>query len=567
MSNHRIVASVFIIVLTISVILSCAGLNMETHYRHGMIVSASPIASEIGRDIMKSGGNAADAAVAVGFALAVCYPQAGNIGGGGFALTRSAESGKTLALDFREKAPMAAKRDMYVNRDGSIIKDASLIGARAAGVPGTPAGLYELWKQHGSLDWYSLLKPAIELADTGFIVSKYLAESFKTYGDSLAKFSETRKAFFVSNSTPAAGDRLVQKQLALTLERIALDSTDGFYSGVTADMIVASMEKHGGLITHEDLENYRPVWRMPIVFSFDSLEIYSMPPPSSGGIILGEILKLIEPYDFYSYFPDHPEYIHLFTEACRLAYADRAVHLGDPDFIHNPVEELLDSAYINSRRKLIHLDRAGASREIGSGLPDDFHESESTTHFSIADSAGNLISLTYTINTSFGSKLVVDGAGFLLNNEMDDFSIKPGVPNAYGLVGGRANEIAPGKRMLSSMTPTIVLKDGQPYLVLGSPGGSKIITAVAETIINFVRFDLPLDKAVAQPRFHHQWLPDTLYLEEQSFNANIRQDLTDRGHIIKECGKYSDIQAIYITPEGLMVGSSDPRGGGAPAAY
>lgn len=555
------------IVFTLLGCLTCDGLHVETQYDKGMVASSSPIASEIGCQVMKNGGNAFDAAVAVGFALAVCHPQAGNIGGGGFALMYSSDDGTVTSLDFRETAPSAATADMFLDKDGKVIRDASLLGARAAGVPGTVAGLYELWRQYGTQDWYDLVKPAINLADTGFMVSEYLAGMLNTYKKDLAEYPETKAVFLPDGVPPTARTRLLQPDLALTLERIGLDSIDGFYRGHTADLIVAAMEAHDGLITHDDLINYRPIWRQPISFTFDSFTVYSMPPPSSGGVMIGEILKLLEPYDFYSYAPDNAEYIHLFAEACRLAYADRAVHLGDPAFVDNPVALLLDSTYIDSRRKLIDRDRAGVSSEIGSGLPNRYYESESTTHFCVADSAGNIVSLTYTINTAFGSKLVVAGGGFLLNNEMDDFAIKPGVANAYGLTGGTANAIAAGKRMLSSMSPTIVMKHNCPVLALGSPGGSKIITTVAEAIINFTRFDLGVGEIVALPRFHHQWMPDTLYLEQGGFDIVVIQNLIGRGHLVKECEKYSDLQMIHITDEQLLAGASDPRGGGAVRAY
>ncbi len=557
--------SAFIVIVIFS--LTCGGLHVETQYDTGMVASSSPIASEIGCQVLKDGGNAFDAAIAVGFALAVCHPQAGNIGGGGFALMYTADDGTVTALDFRETAPGDASADMYLDADGKVIKDASLLGARAAGVPGTVAGLYELWRQHGTRDWYDLLKPAINLADTGLIISDHLAEMLNAYKKDLAVFSETRAVFLPDGTPPNAGARLLQSDLALTLERIGLDSIDGFYSGHTSDLIVMAMKTHGGSITHDDLLQYAPVWRQPITFTFDSFTVYSMPPPSSGGVMIGEILKLLEPYDFYSYAPDNPEYMHLFVEACRLAYADRAVHLGDPAFVDNPIAMLLDSTYIDSRRKLIDRDRAGVSSEIGSGLPNRYYESESTTHFCVADSAGNVISLTYTINTAFGSKLVVDGGGFLLNNEMDDFAVKPGVANAYGLTGGTANAIAPGKRMLSSMSPTIVMKNDHPVLALGSPGGSKIITTVAQAIINFSRFDLRIGEIVARPRFHHQWMPDTLYLEQGEYDISVIQNLIGRGHLVKERDKYSDLQMIRITDEQLLVGASDPRGGGAVKAY
>jgi len=548
-------------------IISCSSLTVETFYENGVVATSSPIASEIGLEVIKNGGNAVDAAVAVGFALAVCYPEAGNIGGGGFALIYDSRDSEVTALDFRETAPDKVTSDMYLDESGDIIINSSTLGARAAGVPGTVAGLYELWKRYGTMEWYVLVEPAIRLADTGFIIDNYLAESFESYRKQLEIYPETKAVFLSNDMTPKKGERFIQKELAATLDRIGRDSINGFYAGETADLIVQTMQRHDGLINHDDLSNYRPIWRDPIVFEFDSLDIYSMPPPSSGGVILGEILGLLEPYGFFKYTCDSPEYIHLFAEACRLAYADRAVYLGDPDFIDNPVAQLLDSVYLDSRRQLIDIQQAGNSERIEAGPIGRSVESESTTHYSITDKSGNAVSLTYTINTSYGSKLVVDGAGFLLNNEMDDFSLKPGVANIWGLIGGRANEIAPGKRMLSSMSPTIVMHKGKPLFVLGSPGGSKIITTVAEAIINLTRFGLNLQQAAKQPRFHHQWLPDTLYLEQGGFDINIMQDLISRGHNIKERNKYSELQIIYINESGLMTGVSDPRRNGKTAGY
>jgi len=547
---------------------ACDSVTVEKYHYNGIIATASPIATDIGLNILRDGGNAVDAAVAVGCALAVCYPEAGNIGGGGFALIYDADLGNITALDFRETAPASASRKMYLDSRGEVIASSSLLGAGAAGVPGTVAGLFEMWKKYGSMDWYRLLEPAIKLADTGFILDAYLTNKFAEYAKDLSIFPETKKVFFKNGAVLGQGDRLVQTDLAMTLERIGLDGLDGFYSGTTADMIVQSMQNNGGLISYEDLAGYRPLWREPVHFTFDSLDVYSMPPPSSGGVILGEILKILEPFNFIKYTPSHPEYMHIFAEACRLAYADRAVHLGDPDFTVNPVLELLDPQYLESRRALINLQSTANSSEIGSGLPDkSVVESESTTHFCIADKSGNVVSMTYTINASFGSKLVVDSAGFLLNNEMDDFSIKPGVPNMYGLIGGKANEIEPGKRMLSSMSPTIVMNGERPLLALGAPGGSKIITTVAQAIINFTRFGMNLQKVVEHPRFHHQWLPDTLYLEVGGFDINIKQDLISRGHLIKEREPYSDLQIIYIGSNRLMMGASDPRKDGKTAGY
>ena len=559
--------TVLLIVPTLLSLLSCNTISVEKYYADGVVTTASPIASKIGLEVLKEGGNAIDAAVAVGFALAVCHPEAGNIGGGGFAMVHHSETGRIEALDFRETAPASATRDMYLDGLGNVIPDESLLGAKASGVPGTVAGLFELWKRYGTLEWYRLVQPAIKLADTGFIVDNYLAGKLKQYGKDLSYFPETKNIFFKGSAVYGSGDKFIQRELASTLERIGLDTTEGFYSGETADLIVQAMEKNGGLISADDLAGYRPVWRQPVHFKFDSLDVYSMPPPSSGGVIIGEILRIIEPFDFFKYGPDHPEYIHLFTEACRLAYADRAVHLGDPAFVDNPVAELLDSNYLEARRSLINLQSAANSQEIGSGLPDKSVESESTTHFCVADRAGNVVSLTYTINALFGSKLVVDGAGFLLNNEMDDFAIKPGVPNLYGLIGGTANEIEPGKRMLSSMSPTIVMLRNEPFLALGAPGGSKIITTVAEAIVNFTRFDLTLQETVECPRFHHQWLPDTLYLERGGFDINVIQDLISRGQVVKEIEPWSDLQMIHVAVSGLITGASDPRKNGLTAGY
>jgi len=561
------VIAVWFLTLTAVFSLSCDTITIEKYHSGGVLATASPIATDIGLAVLKEGGNAMDAAVAVGFAMAVCYPEAGNIGGGGFALIFNADEGQIRALDFRETAPGRAGRDMYLDGDGNVIANSSILGAKAAGVPGTVAGLYEIWKKYGSLEWYRLIEPAVKLADTGLILDEYLGEKLVKYSSQLSIFPETKKIFFKNSSTLSSGERLIQKELAATLDRIGLDSLDGFYSGRTADLIVRAMEVNGGFISHEDLAGYTAVWREPIHFSFDSLDIYSMPPPSSGGVILGEILKMIEPFDFFHYSPSHPEYIHIFAEACRLAFADRAVHLGDPDFFENPVAELLDSAYLESRRAIINFQSVASSSEIGSGLPDKSSESESTTHFSVADGAGNVVSLTYTLNASFGSKLVVDSAGFLLNNEMDDFSIKPGVANLYGLIGGKANEIEPGKRMLSSMSPTIILNRGRPFLALGAPGGSKIITTVAQAIINITRFDQNLQEAVELPRFHHQWLPDTLYLEVSGFDINVKQDLIARGHLINERSAYSDLQIGYVGANGLMSGASDPRKNGKTAGF
>jgi gamma-glutamyltranspeptidase/glutathione hydrolase len=561
----------------------CTGVEITHYYENGVVATAAPIATAIGLKIFEQGGNAFDVAVAVGFALAVVHPEAGNLGGGGFALIRDGKTGDVRALDFRETAPQAATETMYLDRKGEVIPELSTFGALASGVPGTVAGLYELWRNYGSLPWDSLVQLSVRLADTGFIVDEYLSQSLLEYRQQLTAFDETAAVFFPEGQSLNPGDRLIQKDLARTLFLIAREGAQGFYQGETADKIVACMQKHGGLITAEDLESYQPIWREPIHFTFDSLEIYSMPPPSSGGIVLGQILKLLEPFDFSGMTPTTPQYIHLFSEAARLAFADRAVHLGDPDFYNVP-GTLLDSVYLEQRRKLINPRHVTPSDVIQAGTPPP--ESEQTTHFSVCDKDGNMVAVTYTLNSPYGCKLVVDGAGFLLNNEMDDFSIKPGAPNIYGLTGGEANKIEPGKRMLSSMSPTLVLRrvhmkfiripsdetvayqgDLQPYLVLGSPGGPTIITTVTQAILNQVRFGLSLSKSAAQPRFHHQWQPDILYLEQGAFDINVTQELIRYGHTVQERKPYGDLQAIFMDENGLMTGTSDPRKRGTWAGY
>lgn len=557
-SNHRrfLVTGALVVFLILS-LGSCDTVKVSTWYQKGALATAAPLATDIGLQVLDDGGNAFDAAVAVGFALAVVHPEAGNIGGGGFALVREGAGGKVRSLDFRETAPRAATEGMYLDEDSSVIDGASTVGAPASGVPGTVAGLYRLWQAYGSLAWEDLVTPAAALADTGFIVDDYLAASFVEYAAALQQFEETGSVFFPEGRRLEAGDRLVQKDLAATLRLISAAGPDGFYGGETADLIVATMEKYGGLITRADLDSYEAIWREPVHFTFDSLDIYSMAPPSSGGLIMGQILGLLEPFSFAPYTADSPDYIHLFVEAARLAFADRAEHLGDPAFWDIP-QGLLDSAYLARRRALIDQTRAVGSEAVRPGSPQR-GESEQTTHYSICDADGNMVAVTYTLNTGYGSKLVVGGAGFLLNNEMDDFVAKPGVPNTYGLVGGEANRIEPGKRMLSSMTPTLILKEGKPYLAIGSPGGSKIITAVAQAIINFTRFDMGLADAVAQPRFHHQWLPDVLYYEQGGYDITVVQDLIRRGHHVTDREAYGDVQAVHVNDAGLMTAASDPR--------
>lgn len=543
----------------------CDSLKVTTCFANGAVACGSPAAAEIGRQIFRRGGNAFDVAVGVGFALAVTKPQAGNIGGGGFAVVREGKSGQVMTLDFRETAPLAASRDMYLDDSGEVIENLSTVGAQSAGVPGTVAGLYALWEKHGTLPWSELVTAAAELADSGFVLTESLAGTLREHRSRLRRFPETEALLYPDGGTPEAGDRLVLKDLAGTLFLIAAEGPEAFYTGPVAQQIVACMNEHGGLISAEDLEAYRPVWRRPVHFTFDSLDVYSMPPPSSGGIVLGQILKLLEPLGLSGYTSRSPGQIHLLCEASRLAFADRAEHLGDPDFYDNP-DELLDSAYLAERRLQIPGEKAGQSGEVEAGNPYKF-ESQNTTHISVCDGDGNMVAMTVTLNASFGSRLVVDGAGFLLNCEMDDFAIKPGYPNLWGLVGSEANRIEPGKRMLSSMSPTVILNRDKPFMVLGSRGGSKIITTVAQAIIDCSRYKLTLPEIVNQPRFHHQWLPDVIYFEENGLRRDIRKKLAAMGHRVEERSTYGGLHAISIDASGLMCAVGDARDDGAVAGY
>ncbi|HEX2897339.1 MAG TPA: gamma-glutamyltransferase [candidate division Zixibacteria bacterium] len=557
-----------VIVLALSLfvlLLACSNQNKEEFFENGALATAAPIATDIGVEVFKRGGNAFDVAVAVGFALAVVHPEAGNIGGGGFAVIRDGKTGEIKALDFREKAPLAAHEKMYLDSSGNVIEGLSTLGALSCGVPGTVAGLYEIWKTYGTMEWKDLIGISAVLADSGFVLDEYQSYHFKEYKEELDTFEETSALFFPSGMSLEPGERIYFKDLSRVLSQIAAKGPTAFYQGEIADSIVATMKRRGGIISKDDLTAYTAVWREPIHFKFDSLDIYSMPPPSSGGLVIGEILKILEPFDFSKFGPDSIKYIHLFCEAARLAYADRSRHLGDPDY-HQVPGFLLDDAYLTTRRTLIDPNHANSSKDIQPGsfqIP----ESKQTTHFSVADKSGNIVALTYTLNSSYGSKLVVRGCGFLLNNEMDDFAIAPGHANLYGLVGGDANKVEPGKRMLSSMSPTIVLKNGTPFLTLGSPGGSEIITSVAQVILNCTRFEMSLQESINYPRFHHQWLPDKVEIEQNSFNINFKQGLIRLGHNIEEFKPSSEIHAIYFNQAGLMSGGADPRGRGTVGGF
>lgn len=529
---------------------------------NGMVVSAHPLATDIGVQILKAGGNAVDASIAVQLALAVCYPVAGNLGGGGFMLYRSAK-GEVAALDYRETAPSLSTKDMYLDASGNAVTDLSQHGHLACGVPGTVAGLYEAFQKYSKLkDWKALVNPAVSLAKNGIILTAKEAEGLNNNRDLFVKVNKGQTVF--THKKWNTGDLFIQSELATTLERIRDHGIDGFYKGQTAEFIVQEMKRGGGIISANDLANYRAKWRTPLSTQYRGYQVHLMPPPSSGGIALIQLLESIEPYDLRKMGFQSVSTIHLMTEAERRVYADRAQHLGDSDFYKVPVSGLTDSQYIAGRMSDFDPDRAGVSQKIGAGQP---VESDQTTHLSIVDSEGNAVAVTTTLNGGYGSSVVVKGAGFILNNEMDDFSIKPGVANLYGLIGAEANKIEPGKRMLSSMTPTILEKDGKLKMVVGTPGGSTIITSVFQTIVNVLDFDMDPASAVAKPRFHHQWLPDSIQVEKEGLPDTIVTRLRSMGHSFKFRKKYGRVEAILIMPDGKIHGGADPRGDDHAAGY
>jgi gamma-glutamyltranspeptidase/glutathione hydrolase len=525
--------------------------------KKAMVVSAHPLASKVGKKIMQKGGNAIDAAVAVQFTLAVVYPNAGNIGGGGFMIYRD-KQGKNVALDYREKAPEAATKDMYLDKNGDVIPKLSLDGHLAAGVPGSVDGMVTAHEKYGKLPFNVLLEPAIKLAKEGFPISKQQAGGLNKFKNQFMDLNTTRPVF-VKKENWKAGDLLIQNDLAETLILIRDKGRAGFYEGPTADKIVAEMKAGNGIMTHKDLKDYSSRWRTPIIKPYKNYHIISMPPPSSGGIALAQMLKMVEPYPIADWGFQSTKTTHLMAEAERRVYADRSMHLGDADFYPVPVNDLLDDVYIKNRMSDFNNNKATSSSDIDGGKI-AILESEETTHFSIVDTEGNAVSITTTLNASFGSKTVVSGAGFLLNNEMDDFSSKPGVPNFYGLVGAEANAIAPGKRMLSSMTPTIVTKNKKLYMVLGSPGGSTIITSVFQVFLNVAEFGMTVDEAVKAQRFHHQWLPDQISVEENSLNTETLSQLKAMGHTVKVRGAIGRVEAIHVLENGELSGAADWRG-------
>ncbi len=519
-----------------------------------MVVTAHPLATAAGLDILRQGGNAVDAAITVQFVLAVCYPGAGNIGGGGFMVYRQA-NGETTTLDYREKAPAASTTDMYLDSLGNPIDTKSKMGHLAAGIPGSVDGMVQAYEKYSKLkDWKKLVEPAIKLARAGFQITEREASNLNEQQSNFVKYNNNKTAFHKENWKE--GDILIQPELARTLELIRDQGRAGFYEGEVADLIIKEMKAGNGIMTKEDLTNYRSVWRAPITFFYRGHQIISMPPPSSGGIALFQLLKMIEPYDVGALNFQSAAAVHLMTEAERRVYADRAHFLGDPDFNKIPISSITDSTYMQNRMKDFNPRLASHSQDITYGIV----ESEETTHFSIVDAMGNAISITTTLNGGYGAFTVVSGAGFLLNNEMDDFSVKPGVSNMYGLVGAEANKIEPGKRMLSSMTPTIVTKGGKLKMVVGTPGGSTIITSVFQTIVNVIDFNMSIDDAVQSPRFHHQWLPDQISIEEDAIEIKERKILESIGHKFKVREPIGRVEAILIDSNNKLKGAADKRG-------
>ena len=534
---------------------------------NGMVVSTSRQASIAGIEILKRGGNAIDAACATGFVLAVTSSSNGNIGGGGFMVVHK-ENSKIFTLDYREIAPAAANKDMFLDSNGEVIDNMSLRTRAASGVPGSVDGLLKAWRDHGSdnISRRELLAPAIALAERGFELTHYEAKRFNNNKDLFLNNDAATKIFIRGDRKPwKAGDRFIQKDLARTLKRIAREGRDGFYTGKTANLIIAEMNRGIGLITHEDLLNYESKYRDPMIGSFKEYEIISMGLPSSGGTILIEMLNMLENFPLSKLGWNSSEYIHLLTEVERRAYADRAEHLGDADFWTPPSSMLTSKKYAIDRMNDFYADKATSSTVIFAGDPSDY-ESPETTHYSVIDKDGNAVSVTTTINLGYGGGFLVEGAGFFLNNEMDDFSVKPWVPNAFGLVGNAANAIQPGKRPLSSMTPTIVLKNKEPFLILGSPGGSRIITAVLQTILNVTVHNMNIQKAVSAPRVHSQWLPDVIMAESYSIIKDVETSLINKGHKILPYKNVGDVNAILINEDGYF-GGTDLRGENTAIGY
>jgi gamma-glutamyltranspeptidase / glutathione hydrolase len=545
------------VVILPAMLLIQAANAQDDHYKNGMVVCATPNASKVGLDVLKKGGNAVDAAVAVQFALEVTHPEAGNIGGGGFMVYRPAK-GISNTLDFREKAPAKASQHMYLDSAGNVVPGMSISTHQASGVPGSVDGMVEAHNKYGKLKWAELVQPAIDLAHNGFKITAKLASALNHNRTQFLKLN-AGKNYLLKDDGWKEGNLLVQEDLAKTLELIRDNGRDGFYKGKVADELIAEMNQGNGLISQTDLDSYHSVWRKAITGNYKGYKIITMAPPSSGGIALLQLLHSVEQYPLKKWGHNADSTVQLIVEAERRVYADRSKYLGDPDFYKVPVDSLLNPAYIDARMKSFNWNTATPSTSIEPGKFVGY-ESDQTTHYSIVDKDGNAVSITTTLNDSFGSKIFVSGAGFLLNNEMDDFSAKPGVPNMFGLVGGKANSIQPNKRMLSSMTPTIVEKNGKLFMVVGTPGGSTIITSVFQTILNVIDFNMDMQQAVTAKRFHHQWLPDDVETETNALDSATINILQQKGYKITSRGTIGRVDAILVTTDGFYQGGADPRG-------
>ncbi|MDJ0693518.1 gamma-glutamyltransferase [Mastigocoleus sp. MO_188.B34] len=564
--------------------------------KNAMVVSAHPLASEAGLEMLRKDGNAVDAAVATTLAISVVEPFSAGIGGGGFLLFRNAKTGEIKALDFRERAPLKATKNMYLDENGKVRRGASINGYLAVGTPGTIAGMYEIHSRYGKLPWSTVVKPAIRLARDGFVVKQQFTEAIEERKEMILQNPVTRKIFTRNGEFYQPGDRLIQRDLAKTLQATAINPRN-FYTGRIARLITADMKKNGGLITLKDLSNYKPKWRSPVCGNFRTSRVCSMPPPSSGGVHLLQMLNIIGDTDLKSLGWHHPDALHLLAEAMRIAYADRSEHLGDPDFVEVPVTQLINPAYAKYRRQQISMDKVKRSSEVKPAdrktlqrfssntsssrskkqlysqesnlkysnqkqLNLNNRESSDTSHLTVVDKERNAVSLTFTVNLKFGAGIVVDSTGIVLNNEMDDFATAPGVPNYFGLLGNEANAIAPNKTPLSSMTPTIVTENGKLRMAVGSPGGSKIITQVLQIILNVLEYDMDAGSAVSASRVHHQWFPDVLRVEKFGLGAMTLEELSRRGHKIKQTRSWGNANTIVVTPDNTLEGAADPRGEG-----